>query len=403
MSPTPASQSAAAAAPTPPKSIVGAPGNPLYLGQIYGSRDGRIVGCNIEIISWSPAPSLGIDYGLAMACNDSGIRGQAISHLGEFYPRPLHPLQSGEFFSVAGAANTPAQWKTKPYTRNSDDQLEQIYAFFSLSIDGAGSTWQTTPTVGGTAYDIQCSPTGQSTITCAMVTLPFAFIPEGTNCVTGALCQAVSPGTASVGYDACGESRSFNSEVPAGSAIGLMVNTTGNVEAGLPFPDTDPLSALLDSDIDPTVDDARASLPDELGGVEAANCDAPPSATVATHRSFECQLSGRVYRPETTAGFVDAYGTASPFCTYASLGTKVLVRTCLQRRNNDGTWPKGKCRQRIFRDPSPIDNLTVTARSRCPSVTDFRDWRTSATMVVRGGGKVQKLTRRSPVHNDMPC
>lgn len=169
--------------------VTQAQGMEIYLGQIYASKpgSGAIIGCNIALVTDTPAPTRGMRFGSQAQCNDPSISGTGISHLGEFYPSALTALKAGSFYAVGG----DNVWRGAEhlYTRRTEDQLEQIYAFFSFDISIPGAKWTTTPTVGGAAYDIQCAGLNTSRITCAVVTLPFPFLPTSADCATGGICE----------------------------------------------------------------------------------------------------------------------------------------------------------------------------------------------------------------------
>ncbi len=182
--------------------VLGAPGTSLYFGQVFALRYGKLVGCNVELFSDTPRPTRYIHYGLALQCN-AGIDGWGIAHLGEAAPRPLTPLDAGHMFNVAGSPD-PNRLQTfyyvedftrslpAPYT--GEEQLEQIYSFFTLTVAGRAGTdgWLTHPV--STGETAECN--GQLTLrlTCGVVSKPFAFIPgDSVRCDTdGAVCESVA-------------------------------------------------------------------------------------------------------------------------------------------------------------------------------------------------------------------
>lgn len=166
--------------------VTGAPGHTIYFGQVLATNvHGTTVGCNIEITTSTPNATRRIRYGQYITCTDQAISGQGIAHLGEVVPTPLKPLQSGQFFGVTGdnvLRGSPPQY----FTRTLEYQHEQVFAFFTVNI--TSGKWFTQPaTNGGT---VECTPTGTSTMTCALATIPFAFVAaDRATCDNGDICE----------------------------------------------------------------------------------------------------------------------------------------------------------------------------------------------------------------------
>lgn len=170
-------------------------GKTLYFGQIYGQRviDGQIklVGCNIEIYTSTPAPTRTITYGLGLQCNRTDVRGTGIAHLGE-YPN-IRALGAGSEFNIN--RNGGGQFEYSPYQRwdrESETQLQRVYAYFSLTIDGLDNVdgWLTAPTAGGAADTVRCSSTLKRNLTCEIITTGYPFVlDDNFSCTSGEVCS----------------------------------------------------------------------------------------------------------------------------------------------------------------------------------------------------------------------
>lgn len=180
-----------------PGTVLGEPGTSLYFAQIYALRYGRLVGCNIELFTDTPAPTRNITFGIATSCSDPGIYGQNIAHLGEVLPRPLTPLANGNFYGYAGAATSPTYYRTEYFTRGlpapytGEEQLEQVFGFTSAHVDGRPGVdgWLTDPV--STGEQVSCRGVLTLDSVCAIASKPFAFaVGSNLNCATGVVCAA---------------------------------------------------------------------------------------------------------------------------------------------------------------------------------------------------------------------
>lgn len=410
------------------RSILGQPGQSIYFGQVYGSKNGAAIGCNVDIASDVPDPTRGITYGIALSCNNPAIHGTGISHLGEASPTPLRGLQAGSFFGVSGGYDLPINYRSPPqyYSRESETQTEQIYAYFDLTIDGVDGVdgWLTPPAQGGAVSQIKCNSILKRTLTCELVSDPFPFVPNGsTRCASGDACVAANsvkgqvdalPGqvagiAASAQQAAANAAAYFVNLTKAGST---PVGSPSN--CGLPGAGTDLSNSDFETGDGELPEDttsqqvyrqqqaAEDSSPVEEtpgspgpGTACSAVEDNLPAPATRSHRSAFCELSNRVFAPELTSfGFLT--GLSSPTCSYAGPAARAVLTVCIerldiQRFDKRGWNVVGSCSPKSFTG-SRLFNMNVAVAKRCKGRRLTRTYRTLAVLTVNG----QSAIRKSP-------
>lgn len=171
-------------------------GKDIYLLRFYAERYGALEECNIEEFTSTADPTRRIRYGEALACGDH-ISGVAATGLGEPALTPHNPtlapvgLSLNSVFTIHKPGESGGfNYDNTIYERTAEDQLEQIYGYFTLDIDNG--QWLTAPDEAyGDGAQIRCRGIYTTRLTCEIISIPFPFIYDDIyECRTGDICQA---------------------------------------------------------------------------------------------------------------------------------------------------------------------------------------------------------------------
>jgi hypothetical protein len=173
--------------PAAKNSLLGGLPVPLNLGYAIGQHNNNgqyeAVQCGVEEFTDTPyARDMNfrdITFGLGIQCNSPNVSGYGHANLGRcFAPTECRELKIGSTYYFSG---TGAHYRYETYSRG-DNELQQVYGFFRLTIAGdesRGDGWLATPPGARTnpASAVKCEILSNDII-CVVVSQPFAFAPD---------------------------------------------------------------------------------------------------------------------------------------------------------------------------------------------------------------------------------
>lgn len=360
---------------------------PIAATAVYGQSgsDARATECFVGVGTGTPDGANGnfrhISYSGSVFCPNGNAANRVTIHITEVTLRDTSDTrilaaapQYGPYVIANDGGTTGGS-----YNRISDTQSQfikiQAYLEITSGTTGSSNGWHAVPP--------QCTKLSRFKVRCDFNSGAFTFVPT----------EGPGDSTAVAGAGACGVGTPRSEQTVPGGGV------AGNVPGG-DLPSTE--------GVDDTVGRTLDAAPVEDPGTPSPDvCESDTQATAAYHRSFYCQLSGRVYSPSVafTSTGSGVAGTAAPFCSYVTTQT-ALLRVCVDKRVFVGVpqvgWNQltGSCRNKHYTSSQMFQMTQQSVRRRCTS-GGKRFYRTTAWLSVRGPGGYG-ATRVSPTA-ELPC